>query len=84
MGQMSYHLLNIYRLAMKTILICHHYNLRTQTGHDEVKDQGVGELDEEDESDETHQYGFLADGMSPALEACGKVTASVGCLAPPF
>lgn len=47
-----------------------------------MEDQDGDELD--DDSDETHQYGFLEDGMSPAFEACGKVTASVGCPSPPF
>lgn len=81
---MSYHLLDIYHLAMKTILICNHFNLGTQSGHDAVKDRGVSEVNEDDESAETHRYGFLVDGMSPTLEAYGKVTASVGCPAPPF
>lgn len=48
-----------------------------------MEDQDLDELDDEDR-DETHQYGFLEDGMSPALEAFGKVTAWVGCLSPPF
>lgn len=49
-----------------------------------MEDQDLDELDDGDDSDETHQYGFLEGGMSPALEAYGKVTASVGCLSPPF
>lgn len=40
--------------------------------------------EDEDDSDDTHQYGFQEDGMSPALEAYGKVTTSVGRLSPPF
>lgn len=49
-----------------------------------MEEQDVDELGGEDDSDETHQYGFLEDGMSPALEAYGKVTASAGCLSPLF
>lgn len=48
-----------------------------------MDDQDVGEPDDEDDSNNTHQYGFLEDGMSPALEAYGKVTASAGRLSPP-
>lgn len=44
----------------------------------------VAELAEEDDSDETHQYGFLEAGMNPAREAYGRVTVSVGSLSPPF
>lgn len=69
-------------IAVKTALICHQYSLGTQSGSDEMEDQDGDELD--DDSDETHQYGFLEDGMSPAFEACGKATASVGCPSPPF
>lgn len=49
-----------------------------------MEDQDVDELNDGGDNDETHQYGFLEDGMSPALEAYGKVTASVGCLSPQF
>lgn len=49
-----------------------------------MEDEDEDELDDKDDSDETHQYGFLEDGMSQALEAYGKVTASAGCLSPLF
>lgn len=49
-----------------------------------MADRDVDKLDDRDDSNETHQYGFPEDGMSPILEAYGKVTASVGCLSPLF
>lgn len=49
-----------------------------------MEDLDVDQLDDEDDSNMTHQYGFLEDGTSPTHEAYGKVTASVGCLSPPL
>lgn len=42
------------------------------------------ELPDADEMRGTHQCGFQERGMSRAFEACGKVTASVGCPSPLF
>lgn len=53
-------------------------------GSDEMEHPDADEVHGEDDSDGTHQCGFLEHGMSRAFEACGKVTASAGFPSPPF